>query len=229
MKHNSRLGSILSRLNQTGRFSLGSLGLKLGIVLVLISSCTFSPTPKTDQAETAATDTPNIQPADPTATATPVDPPTPTPADEPAQPPVGVREGNTAPDFSLQNLQGETVTLSELRGKAVLLNFWAVWCGYCRIEMPDLQTAYEEFGEAGFVVLGIDIQENQTRVETFVQDMGLTFPILLDDQGQVALQYRIRGLPTSILVDTEGVIRLVHLGPITHDEIAAQLIEMDIQ
>ena len=152
--------------------------------------------------------TPTRKPLPPTAT------PAPVPSRTQVQPRVGLDVGDRAPDFELFDLQGRAIRLSDLRGQVVMLNFWAVWCGFCRIEFPVMQTAYERHQNDGFVVLAIDIQETQEAVQAFAEDVGMTFPVLLDSRGQVASAYRIRGLPTSLFIDAEGVIQAVRMGPV---------------
>ena len=123
--------------------------------------------------------------------------------------------GALAPDFELAGLDGNKVRLSDMRGQAVLLNFWAAWCGHCRAEFPALQAFYERHQNEGFVVLAINIQESKERVTALVNEMGLTFPVLLDQRGEVTASYRVRGLPTSFVVDREGLILEKHIGPVT--------------
>ena len=136
----------------------------------------------------------------------------PTPA--PTSPPIGVRVGNTAPDLALLDLAGQEVSLSEYRGRPVMLNFWAVWCGFCRVELPEMQAVYEEHQDRGFVILAIDVQEEQSVVQPFADELGLTFPVLLDGKGEVTRSYQVRGLPTSYFVDQNGVIVGVQVGPV---------------
>lgn len=123
--------------------------------------------------------------------------------------------GALAPVFELTGLEGDKIRLSDLRGQVVLLNFWATWCGHCRAEFPVLQAFYKRHQNEGFVVLAINIQENKERVAELVNDMGLTFPVLLDRRGEVTASYRVRGLPTSFLIDREGTILEKHIGPLT--------------
>ena len=123
--------------------------------------------------------------------------------------------GHPAPDFTLTTTDGETVTLSELRGKPVLLNFWATWCPPCRAEMPHIQSAFEEYEEAGLLILAVDQQESRAEVLAFAQAFGLTFPLALDTTGQVGMTYLARALPTSYFIDREGIIRDKFIGPMT--------------
>ena len=133
------------------------------------------------------------------------------------------RKGFSAPDFTLTTLDGATVRLSDLRGKAVLINFWASWCGPCRAEMPHIQAAYEKHTNDGLVVLGVDQAESPATVARFVDEFGLTFPIPLDSDGQVSAAYQARALPTSFFVDAEGVIRDTFTGPMTSGHIESML------
>lgn len=124
------------------------------------------------------------------------------------------REGFLAPDFSLNTLGGETLTLSELRGKAVLVNLWATWCPPCRAEMPAMQKLFDEYKDQGFIVLAINMtyQDNPSAVAPFVQDNGLNFPILLEDTSKVAEMYELRSLPSSFFIDRNGIIQEVVIG-----------------
>ena len=123
-------------------------------------------------------------------------------------------EGFPAPDFELKTLDGEPISLSDMRGKAVLINFWASWCPPCRSEMPAMQQIYEEYGPDEFVILAVNSthQDRLTDAESFVAERGLTFPILLDTQGQVSSTYQVRSLPTSFFVDRDGIIREIVIG-----------------
>lgn len=124
------------------------------------------------------------------------------------------REGFLAPGFSLQTTEGETISLSDYRGQAVLLNLWATWCPPCRAEMPAIQKMYEKYKDQGFIVLAINMtyQDTPTAVEPFVQEYGLTFPILLEPNGDTAAQYELRSLPSSFFIDRNGIIQEVIIG-----------------
>ncbi len=124
----------------------------------------------------------------------------------------GVEEGLSTPDFSLPSVNGELVTLSELRGHPVIINFWATWCGWCVIEMPHLQAVYEEHAGEGLVLLAVNIGESQDKVASFKQSNNLTFTILLDSQEAVTLKYDVTGYPATFFIDKDGIIRAKKLG-----------------
>jgi len=124
------------------------------------------------------------------------------------------QEGFLAPDFRLETFDKEGYTLSELRGKPVLINFWASWCPPCRSEMPAIQKVYDEFQDQGFFVLAVNSthQDNLGDAITFAQIRKLTFPILLDRDGSVGDLYEVRALPTTFFVDSQGIIQEVVVG-----------------
>ncbi|MBN1218161.1 MAG: redoxin domain-containing protein [Anaerolineae bacterium] len=135
--------------------------------------------------------------------------------------------GHPAPDFELKSLNGEIVRLSDFAGKPVLISFWATWCGPCRSEFPDFQEASVENAEA-LVIIGIN-HTTADRVELvgdFVAEMGATFPIVLDETGQTAETYQVRGLPTSIFVDKNGIVNEVFAGPIDKAYIESKIDEL---
>lgn len=124
------------------------------------------------------------------------------------------REGFLAPNFSLATTDGETVTLSQLKGQAVLVNLWATWCPPCRAEMPAMQKLYDEYKDQGFVVLAVNMtyQDDPSAVLPFLQENNLTFPVLLDQTGAVAKSYELRSLPSSYFINREGTIHEVVIG-----------------
>lgn len=134
---------------------------------------------------------------------------------------IGLQIGQQAPNFSLQTLDGETVALQDFRGQIVLLNFWATWCPPCRVEMPDLQSAYAAAENEGFVVLAINLQETAPQAQTFVDEFGLTFPILLDPDAMVTRLFNVTGFPTSYILDRDGIIRERMAGALTRSQIEA--------
>ncbi len=125
---------------------------------------------------------------------------------------VGPQAGKLAPDFTLTSIGGGKVTLSDLRGKPVLINFWTTWCPACREEMPYLVSVYKEYSGKGLVMLAVDVNEKSSVVMDFIKDTGLSLPVLMDSNSDVARRYRVVGYPTTILVDREGVIQEVRIG-----------------
>jgi len=124
------------------------------------------------------------------------------------------REGFTAPDFRLTLLGGGEIALSDLRGKVVIVNLWASWCPPCRAEMPALQEVYEAYRDRGLEILAVNTtyQDSQAAAARFVQEYGLSFPVALDQTGEVSRSYLLRALPTSFFIDRDGVIRSVIIG-----------------
>lgn len=120
--------------------------------------------------------------------------------------------GFTAPDFTLETLDDGKVTLSELQGQVVVINLWATWCPPCRSEMPALERVWNEYRDDGLVMLAVNQREAPSRVSAFVDEFGLTFPVLLDRDGGVGARYHLRAYPTTFFVGRDGVIRDVVLG-----------------
>jgi len=116
-----------------------------------------------------------------------------------------------APDFELETVDGESIRLSDLRGKVVAVNFWATWCSPCRLEMPDLQARADAYGDR-LAVLGVNFDETPAEVKAFRDEVGVRFPLLLDPGAAVQRLYRVVGYPTTYFIDPEGIIRFQHLG-----------------
>jgi cytochrome c biogenesis protein CcmG/thiol:disulfide interchange protein DsbE len=141
---------------------------------------------------------------------------------------VTVRE--PAPDFTLSNLAGHPVTLSSYHGrKAVLIDFWATWCGPCRAAMPGLQDLSDKFGDRGFEVVTIDQGESADQVRSFIERKKYSFQVLLDHDRTVADQYGVRGIPTSVLVDKKGVVQSIQVGNTSNDDEMQKLVERIIK
>ena len=121
----------------------------------------------------------------------------------------------------LQQLDGSPLTLDGLRGKYVLLNFWASWCPPCRAEVPDLQALSERTAGGNLVVLGVNQQETPDVARQFAEEFGLSYPIVLDRDGEVSAAYRVaKGLPISVLIDPSGVVRKLYIGQIAAETLA---------
>ncbi len=150
----------------------------------------------------------------PGATATPND--APRPANE------RVIIGAVAPDFSLTTPDNQTVKLSQFRGKPVLINFWATWCEPCRVELPLLVQTYQANQER-LVILGINMKEDAGTVAAKVKEVGIKYPVVLDNNSDVTNRYQVRGYPTSLFVDKNGVIQRITVGQLTEDSLKASL------
>jgi|WetSurMetagenome_2_1015567.scaffolds.fasta_scaffold180746_2 cytochrome c biogenesis protein CcmG, thiol:disulfide interchange protein DsbE len=122
--------------------------------------------------------------------------------------------GFLAPDFELKDQEGATIRLSDLRGQPVLVNLWATWCPPCRAEMKTLETVYNDYKDQGFTVLAVNMtsQDNPELVAPFVKERGLTYPILLDEKGDVAKAYQMKSLPSSFFINRDGTISEVVIG-----------------
>jgi thiol-disulfide isomerase/thioredoxin len=117
-----------------------------------------------------------------------------------------------APDFVLRSMGGENVRLSEHLGEVIVINFWATWCGPCRQEMPLLDALYGKYRRAGLVLLSINVDDDRERAIEMAKTLGVTYPVLLDARKDVSRSYQVGTMPSTILVDREGVIRYVSEG-----------------
>lgn len=131
---------------------------------------------------------------------------------------VGLGQGDTPPNFELTTFDNEVINLSELKGKKVILNFWASWCGPCKAEMPHMQNYYENYAEDDNVeIIAVNMSTQERRgmdgVEEFIDSYGLTFPIPLDEEGKVIVDYGIVTIPTTYLIGTDGTLVQKIIGP----------------
>lgn len=126
--------------------------------------------------------------------------------------------GYLAPDFTLEDLNGQRVSLSDFRGKPVLLNFWASWCPPCRKEMPELQKFHERYGEK-IALVGVNWGEDAKTVKEFLDRFGVSYLNLLDERGTAFVLYKLTGIPESFFIDPDGYIRGLWIGPMTVEEI----------
>ncbi|ESU33976.1 hypothetical protein G3A_03480 [Bacillus sp. 17376] len=128
----------------------------------------------------------------------------------------GIGAGMVAPTFTLKNLAGEEVSLNDYRGKKVMLNFWATWCPRCKEEMPAMEQFYKEHSkEVEILAVNLDPQNN---VKSFVKENELTFPILLDQVGTTQQTYAIISIPTTYIIDEQGLILKKHIGSMTYEQ-----------
>jgi cytochrome c biogenesis protein CcmG/thiol:disulfide interchange protein DsbE len=136
--------------------------------------------------------------------------------------------GDEAPDFTLNDLDGNPVSLSDFRGLPVVVNFWATWCAPCRIEMPELQAAYDKYQDDGLTILALDQDEPADIASAYFYDeMGLTFTPLLDEGSQVSTDFGSFGvLPSTYFIDASGAVSAIHRGPLTMSQIEGYLNEL---
>ncbi|HYG57970.1 MAG TPA: redoxin domain-containing protein [Symbiobacteriaceae bacterium] len=134
--------------------------------------------------------------------------------------------GEAAPDFALQALDGTQVRLADLKGKPVVINFWASWCSPCRKEMPDFEVMYQQYREQGLVVLGINVGEPRVTVADFRQQVGVTFPILTDVHEDAQSAYKILPLPATFFVDRSGTIRSIYQYQMSRSQMETEVLRL---
>ncbi|MHB9144238.1 MAG: TlpA family protein disulfide reductase [Symbiobacteriia bacterium] len=154
-----------------------------------------------------------------------------TPLANKPQPPAGLatraEKGSLAPDFTVTDMAtGKPVKLSDLRGRPVYINFWATWCPWCKVEMPDIQKVYRARKNDVYVLLvDADSRETQDQIQKFARDNDLTLPQLFDPTGEVANNYLVRALPTSVFIDRRGVITTIYPGALSERQLTQFLDE----
>lgn len=132
---------------------------------------------------------------------------------------VGLEVGNLAPEFASQTVEGEAVSLADYRGKVVILNFWATWCGPCKVEMPEFQAAYEQFSGKDFAVVAVNFGETGATIGAFQSELGLTFPLVMDERGDIQEQFGVFSYPTTYVLNPQGVITQKIVGPMTASQV----------
>lgn len=125
-----------------------------------------------------------------------------------------------APDFALPDLEGNTVWLSELRGKIVIVTFWATWCPPCQGEVEEFIAMYPELTNSGVALLAVNYREDADTVYRYIRDKHINYPVLLDTRGHLAYAYGVRGIPTSLFIDDSGILRYIQRGGLTRDMIS---------
>jgi peroxiredoxin len=128
-------------------------------------------------------------------------------------------KGKANLDFTLKDVNGADVRLSDYKGKVILLNFWATWCGPCRVEMPEFESLYNQHKDEGFTILAINNAETAAQIQGFRQELGLNFPMLMDESGEIQRLYNIDGYPRTFLLDRNGIIIARQWGPLTVEQI----------
>lgn len=134
----------------------------------------------------------------------------------------------SAPDFTLKSDSGNNLRLSEHRGEVVMINFWASWCGPCRQEMPILDELQQRYSKAGFTVLGVNVEQDNTTAVKLLKGMDLSFPILFDPTSKVSEMYDVSAMPSTVMVDRDGNMRYLHRGykPGYEDQYREQIREL---
>lgn len=150
---------------------------------------------------------------------------------------IGLKNGDTPPDFTLTSLDGEEITLSSLRGKKVVLNFWATWCPPCKAEMPHMQSYYEQYAKDDNVeIVAVNLTSGERdltadgkidTVMTFRDSFELTFPIVLDPENAVGSEYKILTIPTTYFIDSNGYIQRAIRGPMDADMLKTYVDALD--
>ena len=213
----------------------------LPLIILIAAACAGAPTVEETPSPTpepAVRPTATPEPAArPTITPLPTVTPAPEPTDAPDPAarlgikdtpnpdglPIGVDIGHLAPDFRLETEEGEVVVLSDLRGRPVFINFFAVWCGPCRFEMPEIESVYNSLGDE-LAVLTVDVRESVDRVKGYKELLGLTMPTVMDTRREVANAYGVPGLPWTFILDEKGVVRHIKFGAfLSREEIIGAL------
>lgn len=135
-----------------------------------------------------------------------------------------VNDSIDALDFSLEDINGNKVALSDYKGKTIFLNFWASWCGPCKYEMPFIEQLYKDNKDSDFVIVTVNLQEADAIVSKFLIDNKYTFPVLLDTEGDVAKQYGVNGIPLSLLINKDFKIVSAHEGQMNDYEILKEFV-----
>ena len=210
--------------------------LALALVILVAAACA-SPAATEEPPTPTPEPTQEVSPPTPTPTPTPIptvtqeteadaDPNTRLGIKETPNPnglPIGSEIGYLAPDFRLETENGDVVVLSDFRGQPVFINFFAVWCGPCRFEMPEIESIYNSLGD-DLVVLTVDVRESSERVKAYKELLGLTMPTVMDTHRQVATAYQVPGLPWTYILDDKGVVRHIKFGAfLSREEIIAAL------
>ncbi|MCS6844654.1 MAG: TlpA family protein disulfide reductase [Caldilineales bacterium] len=133
----------------------------------------------------------------------------------------GLEKGDLAPDFALSYPDGTRTRLSDLKGQAVVMNFWASWCAPCKEEMPGFAKAHRRYSDEGVVIIGINAQETAEQAQKFLDQVAVPFTVALDTRGEVMQAYNVRGLPTTVFIDREGRIAVRYAGLLSEQQLEA--------
>lgn len=142
-----------------------------------------------------------------------------------SEPQEGFLPGNKAIDFELKNLAGETVRLSDYKGKTVVLNFFASWCPPCQVEMPHINRVYETMKDQDVVIIGVNLtqQDNMDDLKKLLEENSITFPIVLDEKSVVATSYAIRSIPVNVVINAEGIVTEYAIGAVNEETLTGYI------
>jgi peroxiredoxin len=130
----------------------------------------------------------------------------------------GSAAGGPAPPFTLASRSGGDVSLARYKGQVVMINFWASWCGPCRQEMPLLESIYRKYGKMGFTLLGVNVEPDSQAANEWLKQTPVSFPILYDKDSKVSKLYDVAGMPSTVIIDRSGKLRMLHRGYKPGDE-----------
>lgn len=133
--------------------------------------------------------------------------------------------GREAPNFTYKDLNGESRELKDLKGKVVLLRFWADWCPICTEEMPIIEKYYQEAKDKGFIVLAVNFKQPEDKVRAYKEKLNLSFPVALDQKGKISNQYNVRGLPWNFVINKEGILKDIIGGAIANEQMLREFFE----
>jgi peroxiredoxin len=135
-----------------------------------------------------------------------------------AMPVLAGTSGAPAPQFNLASREGKDVSLTQYHGQVVMINFWASWCGPCRQEMPLLESIYKKYNKLGFTLLGVNVEPDSKAAEDWLKATPVSFPILFDKDSKVSKLYDVAGMPSTVIIDRSGKVRVLHRGYKPGDE-----------
>ncbi len=132
--------------------------------------------------------------------------------------PAGAGSNPAAPQFTLGARGGGNLSLAQYKGQVVMLNFWASWCGPCRQEMPLLENIYKKYSKLGFTLIGVNVEPDSKAADDWLKQTPVSFPIVYDKESKVSKDYDVEGMPSTVIIDRKGNVRMLHRGYKPGDE-----------